>query len=1026
MPTHFNAFISYRHHPVDSKIAQTIHRSLERFHIPRAIQKSTGVKKIDRIFRDKEELPLSINLSDDITSALVHSDFLIVICTPRLKESAWCRREIEFFMQLHGRERILIVLGEGEPDDVVPDILMKDQEPLCCDYRMKPRQAKQIELPRLAAAILGCRYDDLVQRQRQYRNRRIAAAVSVAMAGTLALAGYYYKTSREIQANYEQSLRNQSQYLASTSQELLDAGDRLTAIHLATEAVPSAENKRPWVAEAEYALSEAVMAYSSSEQFTGINAYTHSDWVVDYFVSDDGAYLISWDQSCRFYVWDTKTYQLLRTIQTPVDISYYPVVHTGERYVIAADYDMICCYDYLDGTLVWEITDARVQNIVVSPDGNTLAAAGYQSGGLLLIDIQTGSIDYRAKLPANLILEYKYMQPVCFSADGTMLALQYDGESGDQLLLYDLENRQFDLNPVCFYAVQQMCFNSYNELVVSGMLEERDTSGFFSQMGFYYIQENLVDLMCLRMGQQEPVWQQQMCYYLPEHEAFLISCDYPNAGNAISCTYGNVCNIYDGTTGEQLQHLEMRSTAVACEYKSDGILRWYLDDGSFCTNRLGEKDVSSIKYFINDVVDGFTSKGAYIRANGSNQIIFYRYVSDDSWVAFENGEGLRRNAVAAQNDQYLVLYVDYDYTMRCYDIAKHSFVWEKSGENRGEILGITPDGYLVEIKRADNILRLHDLATGETAEKTLEVTPAEGYTNAYRHSSITELAGNNLICLVESIILETVKLEDGSVNVNLSGESKWELSILNLLDGTEKRFEMPQMASLLYSDVRLVADAAGENMLIVWRDKEENVFSGILDAQTGEFRVFDEPGFLPSYGNAIAAWQGNLLAFRDAEGMWLYDHSTGEKKALDAMGSNAISVYFTPAGQLMVLYENLIIRVYDSATGEELHSCEVLSTGYSLSAGTTIQWDIHENILMVNANAVCTLINMDTWEYYCYVRNVLCFDHANDAFCVYVYDYNSLAYYQRYTTDMLIQRAKGLLGSNELSQELREQYGLNN
>lgn len=89
-----------------------------------------------------------------------------------------------------------------------------------------------------------------------------------------------------------------------------------------------------------------------------------------------------------------------------------------------------------------------------------------------------------------------------------------------------------------------------------------------------------------------------------------------------------------------------------------------------------------------------------------------------------------------------------------------------------------------------------------------------------------------------------------------------------------------------------------------------------------------------------------------------------------------------------------------------------------------MQWDIHGNILMVNANAVCTLINMDTWEPYSYVRNVLCFDHANDAFCVYVYDDNSLAYYRRYTTDMLIQRAKELLGNNELSQQLREQYGL--
>ena len=167
MATHFNAFISYRHSPLDSQIAQRIHRQLERFKIPKAIQKATGIKKIDRIFRDKEELPLSVNLSNDINEALVHSDFLIVICTPRFQQSQWCMREIDLFLQTHSVEQVLIVLAEGEPDDVVPPVLTQNREPLCCDYRMKPNKAKNIELPRLVSAILGCRYDDLRQRQRQ-------------------------------------------------------------------------------------------------------------------------------------------------------------------------------------------------------------------------------------------------------------------------------------------------------------------------------------------------------------------------------------------------------------------------------------------------------------------------------------------------------------------------------------------------------------------------------------------------------------------------------------------------------------------------------------------------------------------------------------------------------------------------------------------------------------------------------------------------------------------------------------------
>lgn len=37
MAIHYNAFISYRHHPDDIRVASEIHRALERFHVPRSI-----------------------------------------------------------------------------------------------------------------------------------------------------------------------------------------------------------------------------------------------------------------------------------------------------------------------------------------------------------------------------------------------------------------------------------------------------------------------------------------------------------------------------------------------------------------------------------------------------------------------------------------------------------------------------------------------------------------------------------------------------------------------------------------------------------------------------------------------------------------------------------------------------------------------------------------------------------------------------------------------------------------------------
>ena len=126
MIDHYNAFISYKHAPLDNKVAAEIQTRLERFRIPKAIQKSSGIRKIDRIFRDKEELLITSDLNETIEHALLNSDFLIVICSHSTKESIWVQREIEFFLKTHSKNQVLTVVAEGEPVDVVPQILQKN------------------------------------------------------------------------------------------------------------------------------------------------------------------------------------------------------------------------------------------------------------------------------------------------------------------------------------------------------------------------------------------------------------------------------------------------------------------------------------------------------------------------------------------------------------------------------------------------------------------------------------------------------------------------------------------------------------------------------------------------------------------------------------------------------------------------------------------------------------------------------------------------------------------------------------
>ena len=118
----YDAFISYRHLPLDHAVADRTQKLLEAYRPPRGL----GKDRIGRLFRDQTELPTSGDLDDALQRALASSRFLIAILSPRLKESKWCMEEIRSFKEAHGGkiDHILPVLVEGEPADSIPDGMM--------------------------------------------------------------------------------------------------------------------------------------------------------------------------------------------------------------------------------------------------------------------------------------------------------------------------------------------------------------------------------------------------------------------------------------------------------------------------------------------------------------------------------------------------------------------------------------------------------------------------------------------------------------------------------------------------------------------------------------------------------------------------------------------------------------------------------------------------------------------------------------------------------------------------------------
>ncbi len=49
-------------------------------------------------------------------------EYLIVVCSSRAVNSEWVQREIETFLEIHEKDKILTLLVDGEPEEAFPEI----------------------------------------------------------------------------------------------------------------------------------------------------------------------------------------------------------------------------------------------------------------------------------------------------------------------------------------------------------------------------------------------------------------------------------------------------------------------------------------------------------------------------------------------------------------------------------------------------------------------------------------------------------------------------------------------------------------------------------------------------------------------------------------------------------------------------------------------------------------------------------------------------------------------------------------
>ena len=205
--TRFDAFLSYSH-ASDNDLAPALREGLQR------IAKPWFRRRAARVFLDTATMSTDPALWTAITRSIDASKTFVLLMSPQSASSTWVNREIEYWIGLHGVDRLLPILTSGElrwdasaqqfadgPDSAAPPALRHafSEEPRFLDLRWAhatPARATigdpqfRDAVAELAAPMRGVEKDDLVgsDLREHRRTRRLVQSVVLVLIGLLAVA----------------------------------------------------------------------------------------------------------------------------------------------------------------------------------------------------------------------------------------------------------------------------------------------------------------------------------------------------------------------------------------------------------------------------------------------------------------------------------------------------------------------------------------------------------------------------------------------------------------------------------------------------------------------------------------------------------------------------------------------------------------------------------------------------------------------------------------------------------------------
>ncbi len=1082
MALHYNAFISYKHAPADIAVAKDIQHQLEHYHIPKVVRQKTGKDRIERIFRDQEELPITSDLSKDIDEALQDAEFLIVICSSSTKLSTWVPREIARFLEFHDRDHVLTVLVDGEPNEVIPKILLEEIstgidengteeehktvfEPLSCDYRGSIRQARKTEIPRLAAALLGCSYDELVMRARQYKMRRLTAIGTAAGIMAAVAIGYLIWSNRQIRSNYEQAQanllearRNQITMLGNEALDEIGEDNYILAAQLALSALPG-EGREDWprMALPEYALSRAVGAYNT---YFSTASYSNT-WdmemrgnILDFQVERSTNVVYAYDFYNDIAAWKLDTFEKLFHLEPGREIeAVYILNHDEKTDLLVNDEDGIHLLDGMTGTAKWtfDAAGAAEGDLVkvyswVSDDyipfafvWNTVRVNAfdyYYTMTLCRLDPANGGIVWKSE-PLNTEYCVDYVCSLSQEENSFYFVLN----RSDSCLLYcaDLKNGQIrQITPETDFVKIYHLYQPRNGRMTVFGCTDKERNGAYGLYGKYVLKPLYGTLLCIETGSGKTAWtndftscdlnylqQKRWCWRLDHTDP------QGQQRSLLLILYGHSVRLYDETDGSLYEEFNLPSELVSVNTRVDGsgfysvlrngtTLNYILDRGSAYLNTDFQKTINqAVMCFPHDERMGFVCK------TDRTKLQLFEVLYDSEKQYFTNAQSYLRNPAQTVviRDRFLLVteqpdYKGYGYA-DLYDIEAKASIWHIGKEFEGKItpLGLDASGkYALMYQTFPHRILVFDI-NQESTEPVFSYDLEEGtgffFGNCFMfRDQICVLQGK--YSGPELLFLDV--MEDGSVE-------------------PAGRTSVPDDPELDFHTDPCVMDADSHFVLFIQLPEE-----GYVPEDPPILRIYDPDNdrwlrtdFVPDSEEATLDYlpDQELMAIADTKKVQVFDRDSKLIYTIYDPARTVKAIYFCPASQsgldedlLFVVNrdENYRMDRYRASDGTFLGST---SLTYYSSDSTKAHWSITEGEVVLQLDDVVNIIDMKEWIHTALAGSCIVYSPSCRTFVSYENpdDYN-LVWFPRYSMEDLIRKGQDFLHGLEMSDSTKAIYGI--